>query len=64
MLQEFEVTPEAAAALQVFQQENASEIAAEKDKPFELTKEEETATPETASDGPAASAGMPGGGSR
>ena len=40
-LQEFEViTPEAAAALQAFEQEHASEIATAEDKPFELTKEE------------------------
>ncbi len=56
VLQEFEVTPEAAAALQVFQQENASEIAAEEGKPFELTKEEE-AQPETAGQQPVAGAG-------
>jgi hypothetical protein len=42
-LEEFEVTPEAAAALQLFQQENATEIAAQEDKPFELAKEEEPA---------------------
>jgi|SRR5579884_174844 len=40
-LQEFEVSAEAAAALQAFQQEHASEIAAAEDKPFELTKEED-----------------------
>ena len=39
-LQEFEVTPEAAAALQAFEQEHAVEIATVEDKPFELTKEE------------------------
>lgn len=44
----FEVTPEAAAALEVFQKENAAEIAEIQDQPFELTKEEE----------PAASAGQ------
>ena len=42
-LEEFEVTPEAAAALHLFQQENATEIAAQEDKPFELAKEEEPA---------------------
>jgi hypothetical protein len=42
-LQEFEVTPEAAAALQAFEQEHASEIATAEDKPFELTKEEDPA---------------------
>jgi hypothetical protein len=41
--EEFEVTPEAVAALEVFQKENAAEIAETKDKPFELTKEEEPA---------------------
>ena len=51
-LQEFEVTPEAAAALQAFEQEHASEIAIAEDKPFELTKEEEPA-PVPASAGPA-----------
>jgi hypothetical protein len=40
-LHEFEVSPEAEAALQVFQQEHAAEIAAIADKPFEMTKEEE-----------------------
>jgi hypothetical protein len=40
---EFEVTLETAAALEVFQKENAAEIAETKDKPFELTKEEEPA---------------------
>ncbi|HLK54282.1 MAG TPA: hypothetical protein VKU42_12560, partial [Candidatus Angelobacter sp.] len=51
-LQEFEVTPEAAAALQAFEQEHASEIATAEDKPFELTKEEEPA-PAAASVAPA-----------
>jgi hypothetical protein len=40
--EEFEVTPEAVAALEVFQKENAAEIAEAQDKPFELTKEEES----------------------
>jgi hypothetical protein len=39
-LEEFEVHPETEAALRMFQTEHASEIAAEEDKPFELTKEE------------------------
>ncbi|MGZ4871053.1 MAG: hypothetical protein ACXVK3_04110 [Candidatus Angelobacter sp.] len=39
-LEEFEVLPEAAAALQTFQQEHADEIAAEEGKPFELVKDE------------------------
>ena len=42
-LEEFEVNPEVDAALQAFQQEYASEIAAAEDKPFELTKDEEPA---------------------
>jgi hypothetical protein len=49
-LHEFEVSPEAEAALQAFQQEHAAEIAATEDKPFEMTREEEapqeTASPE------------------
>src|SRR6185312_12566245 len=40
-LEEFEVRPEEAAALELFQQEHAAEIAAEADKPFELVKKEE-----------------------
>ncbi|HEV7550578.1 MAG TPA: hypothetical protein VGP65_02795, partial [Candidatus Angelobacter sp.] len=42
-LEEFEVTPDpaAAAALQAFQQEHATEIAAEEGKPFEVVKDEE-----------------------
>ena len=40
-LHEFEVSSEAEAALQAFQQEYAAEIAAIADKPFEMTKEEE-----------------------
>jgi hypothetical protein len=40
-LDEFDVPPEAAAALQTFQQEHATEIAAEEGKPFELVKDEE-----------------------
>ena len=51
-LEEFEVHPETEAALQVFQQEHASEIAAEEGKPFELTKEEEPS--ESASAAPVA----------
>jgi hypothetical protein len=45
ILQEFEVVPdpEAAAALQAFQQEHATEIAAEEGKPFELVKDDEPA---------------------
>jgi hypothetical protein len=51
-LQEFEVvTPEAAAALQAFEQEHATEIATAEDKPFELTKEEPA--PADAGAGPA-----------
>lgn len=44
-LEEFEVRPdpEATAALQAFQQEHATEIAAEEGKPFELVKDEEPA---------------------
>jgi hypothetical protein len=41
MLQEFEVHPETEAALQAFQKEHATEIAAAEEKPFELTKEED-----------------------
>jgi hypothetical protein len=40
-LEEFDVPPEAAAALQTFQQEHATEIAKEEGKPFELVKDEE-----------------------
>jgi hypothetical protein len=39
-LHEFEVSPEAEAALQAFQQEHAAEIAAIGDKPFEMAKED------------------------
>ena len=42
-LEQFEAHPEAEAALQTFQQEHASEIAADEGKPFELTKEESPA---------------------
>jgi hypothetical protein len=42
-LEEFEVRPEEAAALELFQQEHAAEIAAEAGKPFELVKDEEPA---------------------
>jgi hypothetical protein len=37
---EFDVPPEAVAALETFQQEHAAEIAAEEGKPFELVKDE------------------------
>ncbi len=51
-LEEFDIPPEAATALQTFQQEHAAEIAAEEGKPFELVKDEEpspeVATPEVA----------------
>jgi hypothetical protein len=40
-LEEFEVRPEEAAALELFQQEHAAEIAAEEGKPFELVKNED-----------------------
>lgn len=40
-LEEFEVHPEAEAALQTFQQEHAAEIVAEEGKPFELVKDED-----------------------
>jgi uncharacterized protein (UPF0147 family) len=52
-LEEFEVLPETAAALQAFVEENAAEIAAAENKPFELVKEEEESGAETA---PAAAA--------
>jgi hypothetical protein len=39
-LEEFDVPPEAVAALETFQQEHAAEIAAEEGKPFELVKDE------------------------
>jgi hypothetical protein len=42
-LDEFEVSPEAAAALQAFEQEHAAEIATAEEKPFEMTKDEEPA---------------------
>jgi hypothetical protein len=44
-LEEFEVVPdpESAAALEAFQKEHATEIAAEEGKPFELVKDEELA---------------------
>jgi hypothetical protein len=48
--QEPEVTPEIEAAHQAFQQEHAAEIAAEQDKPFELTPEEEPAPANAAQD--------------
>ena len=40
-LEEFDVPPEAVAALEVFQKEHATEIAAEEGKPFELVKDDE-----------------------
>jgi hypothetical protein len=40
-LEEFDVPPEAVAALEIFQAEHATEIAAEEGKPFELVKDEE-----------------------
>jgi hypothetical protein len=40
-LEEFEVPPEEAAALELFQQEHAAEIAAQEGKPFELVKNED-----------------------
>jgi hypothetical protein len=54
-LEEFEVLPETEAALLAFVQENAAEIEAAENKPFELVKEEEPGA-ETA---PAASAEEP-----
>jgi hypothetical protein len=53
-LEEFDIPPEAAAALQTFQQEHAAEIAAEEGKPFELVKDEEP-SPEVATREAAAS---------
>jgi hypothetical protein len=55
-LEEFDIPPEAAAALQTFQQEHAAEIAAEEGKPFELVKDEEP-SPEVATREAAASVG-------
>jgi hypothetical protein len=46
-LDEFDVPPEAAAALQTFQQEHATEIAAEEGKPFELVKDEDAGPAES-----------------
>jgi hypothetical protein len=46
--EEPDVTPEIEAAHQAFQQEHAAEIAAEQDKPFELTPEEEPAPADAA----------------
>jgi len=48
-LEEFEVIPdpESAAALEAFQKEHATEIAAEEGKPFELVKDEEPAAAST-----------------
>lgn len=48
-LEEFEVVPdpESAAALEAFQKEHATEIAAEEGKPFELVKDEELAAAST-----------------
>ncbi|MGC2695855.1 MAG: hypothetical protein WA738_08690 [Candidatus Angelobacter sp.] len=53
--EEFEVTPEVEAAHQAFQQEHASEIAAEEGKPFELTKDEDASTAVMAETAPAVS---------
>ena len=62
-LGELDAGPETQAALQAFEQEHASEIAAEEGKPFELAKEEEdapvpadTADPEPVAASPEASA--------
>jgi hypothetical protein len=54
-LEEFEVLPdpESAAALQAFQREHATAIAAEEDKPFELVKDEEPAVEVVTTDAPA-----------
>ena len=46
-LEEFDVPPEAADALQTFQQEHATEIAAEEGKPFELAKDEDAGLAES-----------------
>jgi hypothetical protein len=50
LLDAADTSPEAEAAHQAFEQEHASEIAAEEDKPFELVKDEET-PPEAAAAG-------------
>jgi hypothetical protein len=55
-LDEFDVSPEAVAALETFQQEHAAEIAAEEGKPFELVKDEGPPA-DSGSQEPAASAG-------
>jgi hypothetical protein len=55
-LEEFDVPPEAVAALETFQKEHAAEIAAEEGKPFELVKDVDMAA-ESVSQEPAASAG-------
>jgi hypothetical protein len=49
VLEEFEVLPETAAALQAFVQEHAAEIEAAESKPFELVQEEDSPA-ETASE--------------
>src|SRR5438270_1767636 len=61
-LEEFEVVPdpESAAALEAFQREHATAIAAEQGKPFELVKDEEPAAEATAA-GVAASVSEGGG---
>ena len=56
-LQEFEVHPETEAALQAFQKEHATEIAAVEEKPFELTKEEVPSTEAGAAPASAETAG-------
>lgn len=55
-LDEFDVSPEAVAALKTFQQEHAAEIAAEEGKPFELVKDEGPPV-DSGSQEPAVSAG-------
>lgn len=47
-----EISPEVEAAHKAFEQEHASEIAAEEGKPFELVKEEAPEEPSATSDGP------------
>ena len=47
-----ETSPEVEAAHKAFEQEHASEIAAEEGKPFELVKEESPEEPAATSDGP------------
>jgi hypothetical protein len=55
-LEEFDVPPEAVAALETFQKEHAAEIAAEEGKPFQLVKDVELPA-EAVSQEPAANAG-------